>query len=825
MRSLVQDFASAALDRAFHPLGCKSDKSPIISREKIKDRPPTWKEIDRWECPMVGLICGNEVNPVLAIDFDQAGLFFDAYKARVMAERPELWARLTIERSMSGGYHIWIKTKRPFMTQKLAHNVIEVEGPGEFKSCGKDYKSFEYHGKWIINPDAIETRGATKGMGSYCVCAPSPGYELLQGKILSMPLLEDEEVDYLLSLAREFETYFPEPKEPRLKREVRAADGDRPGDDFNARGEILPILEKHGWTVSKEVGYRQHLARPGKTGCTSATLTDERIFYPFSSNSHPFEADTAYSPFSVYALLEHDGDFAEAAGDLATQGYGNHDGESDWNPEGGQTPGARAWPAFVPFDDSPPDLPRDTLPGILGRFAEGLAEATQTPRELSAVNVLGVVALAVQHKLIVRVKFDYAEGVNLYALVASEPGERKSAIVTACKEPLVEWEAQQEAQMLGVIQEVISHRKTLEKAIDKARIRASTAKDADTRKQASRDVYDMERELPEVPALPRLLVDDCTPEALAEVMAGNGESIGMLEAEGGALDTLGGRYSSGVPNLDLVLKGYSAEPVTVDRKGKQPIRLRHPRITMILTPQPSVLRAAGSNQAFMGRGLIGRCLLILPRPLVGFRDNDKTMPETLTREWHDYINSLLAIPAQTPPCEITLSKDAYDLWIRFSQDVEHAQRPGEDFEFIRAWASKATGLVIRIAGLFHLAEGPGAVGRPIPATTMLRAISFTTWASIHAKYAFSSFGMDEGQEAGKRALEWLRRERKDVVTANELYQAIRGRFQKMEQVRPGIKVLVDRGALVPRGKEQRVGRPSDTYEVNPAIFGGDHETC
>lgn len=825
MSTLFQDFASAALDRAFHPIGCKADKSPIINREKIKDRPPTWKEIERSEFPMVGLVCGNEVNPVLAIDFDQAGVFFEPYKTRIMVERPALWERLTVEKTMNDGVHIWIRTKRPYMTQKLAHNVIEVEGPGEFKSCGKFYKSFEYRGKWVINPDAIETRGATKGMGAYCVCAPSPGYELIQGKILSMPLLEDEEVDYLLSLAREFETYFPEPKEPKLKREVQTADGNRPGDDFNARGEILPILEKHGWTVSKQVGDRLHLARPGKTGCTSATLTDERIFYPFSSNSHPFEADTAYSPFSVYALLEHDGNFADAAGDLATQGYGDRDGESDWSTEGGRRVGTTTWPAFVPFEESPQDLPPGILPGILGRFAEGLAEATQTPRELSAVNVLGVVALAVQHKLIVRVKFDYAEGVNLYALVASEPGERKSAVVSACKEPHVEWEAEQERQALAAIQEAISHKKTLEKAIEKARAKAANAKDSEARKQAMRDVYDMECELPEVPPLPRLLVDDCTPEALAEVMAGNGESIGMLEAEGGALDTLAGRYSSGVPNLDLILKGYSAEPVTVDRKGKPPIRLRNPRITMILTPQPSVLRTAGSNQAFMGRGLIGRCLLVLPRPLVGFRDNDKTMPEALTREWSDYVKSLLSIPAQPTPHEITLTKGAYDLWLAFSKDVERAQRPGEEFEFIRAWASKATGLVVRIAGLFHLAEGAGMFMDPIRPETMERAISFTAWAAIHAKYAFSSFGMDEGQEAGKRALEWLRSDRKDVVTASEIYQAIRGRFPKMEQVRPGIAVLVDRGALVPREKERRAGRPSDVYDVNPAIFGGDHGAC
>lgn len=334
MKSLVQDFASAALDRGFHPLGCKEDKSPINVRSATNDRIPTPAEVNGWTCPKVGLVCGNEVNPVLAIDFDQAGLFFDAYRARVMAERPELWARLTIERSMNGGYHIWGRTKRPYMTQKLAHNVIEVEGPGEFKSCGKDYKAFEYRGKWVIAPDAIETRGATKGMGSYCVCSPSPGYELLQGKILSMTLLEDEEVDYLLSLAREFETYFPEPKEYKIKPEGRAADGNRPGDDFNARGDSLPILEKHGWSVSKEVGDRLHLARPGKTGCTSATLTADGIFYPFSSNSLPFEDGKAYSRFSVYAILEHDGDFAAAAKDLSAQGYGSESVSPSQSPRG-----------------------------------------------------------------------------------------------------------------------------------------------------------------------------------------------------------------------------------------------------------------------------------------------------------------------------------------------------------------------------------------------------------------------------------------------------------------------------------------------------------
>lgn len=496
-------------------------------------------------------------------------------------------------------------------------------------------------------------------------------------------------------------------------------------------------------------------------------------------------------------------------------------GESDWNPNGGQTAPLSPWPDFIDFDEQPPDLPAGILPGILGEFSEGLAHATQTPRELAAVNVLGVVALAVQHKLIVRVKPDYSEGLNLYAIVASEPGERKSAVVSAVKAPLVDWEIAQEAFSLEEIRDAMSKRRTMEKAVEKARTKAASAKTAEERRQAAEEICQMERELPEVPTLPRLLVDDVTPEALAPIMAGSGESIGMLEAEGGALDTLSGRYSNGVPNIDLFLKAFGAETVIIDRKGKEPIRLRKPRLTMILTPQPSVLRAAGSNEVFMGRGLIARCLLVLPRPLVGFRDNAQTIPPDLTRKWTAYVNGLLAIPGQATPRELTLSPEAFSLWLDFSNDVEVAQRPGGEFEFMRAWASKLTGLVVRLAGILHMAQGLPAIHMPIGLETMRNAVMLATWAAEHAKHAYSCFGLDDGLEAAKRALEWIRKEPRESVTAREILRALRGRFPTMEKIRPGLDVLVDRGALVPRDggrPSSKGGRPSETYGVNPAVY-------
>lgn len=304
-----------------------------------------------------------------------------------------------------------------------------------------------------------------------------------------------------------------------------------------------------------------------------------------------------------------------------------------------------------------------------------------------------------------------------------------------------------------------------------------------------------------------------------------GEAVGLL-CEGGALDTLSGRYSNGVPNIDLFLKGFGAESVVIDRKGKESVRLRKPRITMVLTPQPSVLRAAGSNEVFMGRGLVARCLLVMPRPLVGFRDNSQTIPQDLSNKWAAYVNGLLAIPAQDNPIELTLTPEAFALWLEFSNDVEVAQRPGGEFEFMRAWASKLTGLVVRLAGLLHMAQGLPAIHAQIGLETMQRAVMLATWTADHAKHAYSSFGLDDGLEAAKRALEWMRKERRETVTARDVLRALRGRFPSMEKIRPGLDVLVDRGFLIPRDSGRtspKGGRPSETFAVNPALY--EEATC
>ena len=141
----------------------------------------------------------------------------------------------------------------------------------------------------------------------------------------------------------------PQELEPRevvdaCGRSASEPGGSRPGDVYNEWGDVLSLLEGHGWTVHERrgPGGTIYLTRPGKDPRDGISATfgrdGRRILYVFSSNAPPFEAGKGYTPFTVYALLEHGGDFASAASALASQGYVEPGAEDSAKWQGGARP-------------------------------------------------------------------------------------------------------------------------------------------------------------------------------------------------------------------------------------------------------------------------------------------------------------------------------------------------------------------------------------------------------------------------------------------------------------------------------------------------------
>jgi hypothetical protein len=128
-------------------------------------------------------------------------------------------------------------------------------------------------------------------------------------------------LDLLLSCGRALNREGREAPRPHLP-----GSGTSPGDAYDARatsGELVALLESHGWKVAFRRGEAVYLRRPDKKdrGISATWNHIPGRFYVFTTSTQ-FEPEHVYKPYAVYAVLEHDGDFHAAARALAGRGYG-----------------------------------------------------------------------------------------------------------------------------------------------------------------------------------------------------------------------------------------------------------------------------------------------------------------------------------------------------------------------------------------------------------------------------------------------------------------------------------------------------------------------
>ncbi|MEW8331608.1 MAG: DUF3987 domain-containing protein, partial [Candidatus Thiodiazotropha sp.] len=137
--------------------------------------------------------------------------------------------------------------------------------------------------------------------------------------------------------------------------------------------------------------------------------------------------------------------------------------------------------------------------------------------------------------------------------------------------------------------------------------------------QALREIEDIESQMPGIPTPLRLVADDVTPEKLASLLAENDGKMAIVSAEGGIFESIAGRYSNGIPNLDVILKGHAGDNLRVDRIGRESELIDSPALTIGLTVQPEVLKGLATKPGFRDRGLIGRFWLVMPPSMTGRR--------------------------------------------------------------------------------------------------------------------------------------------------------------------------------------------------------------
>jgi hypothetical protein len=493
--------------------------------------------------------------------------------------------------------------------------------------------------------------------------------------------------------------------------------------------------------------------------------------------------------------------------------------------------GGRGWEPPIPVGVSGdvPAFPVEVLPGWLGDYVAAVATATQTPPDLAGMLALAVLATVAAGAVEVEPRPGWQEPLCLFIAVGMDAGTRKSSVFTALTQPVADFEHQQATAALPAITETVTLRRIADQAAAHAEAAASKAPiDQQQERQAEAIARAAEAANLVVPPLPRWLVDDATPEALAGLLATYGR-IAILSPEGDVFDQMAGRYNqSSGPNLGVYLKGHAGDLLKVDRRGRPPEYVQRPCLTIGLAVQPEVLQGLASRPGFGGRGLLARFLYSLPESLVGRRQPGAPPVPSAVADRYALELQALAASLTSPvddqgPTLLTLEPPAAELLLGFERDLEPRLAADRgDLAHLAGWAAKLAGATCRLAALLHLASHlRDGWARPIAADTFAAAVRLADYLVEHAQAVFDLMGADPRTDDARWLLDWIGRTNQAQFSRRDAHQAARGRFPKATDLEPALRLLEEHSYLrrvdpEPSRDPHGRGRPaSPRFLVNP----------
>lgn len=478
------------------------------------------------------------------------------------------------------------------------------------------------------------------------------------------------------------------------------------------------------------------------------------------------------------------------------------------------------------------EFPVDALPDKIRPYIQATAGSLQVSVDMVATFVIAIISLCVQGKYRIQVKPDWEEPVNLYAVVVMRPSERKSPTLKMVSAPVFEYMEEENERRQPDIAEYETKKKILTGQIKNISNSIAGSYKKDNSKYTMEDILECQEELRKLEEEGirelKLIVDDVTPEALVSTMKENNDRIGIVSAEGGIFGTMAGRYNDHT-NIDIFLKGYSGEYYSTARIGRQGNTLKHPLITIVLAVQPQVICDIMDNKEFSGRGLLARFLYSIPNSLVGSRKyRTEPVNKALKEDYNNLIKDLLKTNEMDFERTIRLSEEA-DLQSEiYNQQIE--RRLTDDLEQIEEWAGKLHGNTMRIAAIFHIVKyGWDAVNVPLEAETLAGAIKVGRYYLEHSMAAFDMMGLSDPQDVkdAKYIISRIEQNSKnsnnskntEIITKRNAYDLCKGHFKSVEEMEPGLQVLVEHGYIaIKKEKPAGRGRPSEQIYINPAYY-------
>jgi hypothetical protein len=455
------------------------------------------------------------------------------------------------------------------------------------------------------------------------------------------------------------------------------------------------------------------------------------------------------------------------------------------------TGGVAAAADWVPF-------PADALPESVARFVREAGRAINIDESVVSVTLLATLASCVGTTRFVSINADWREPCVIWSATVAPSGTKKSPTMRLVLGPL------RREQDLAFK----DHAEELKRYEGHALIYERTLRDWSRAKGAT------DPPLPPIrPEARRYILDDTTTEAAAMILKSNPRGVLLASDELSGWISAFDRYRSGRGgDAQRWISCYSAEALTVDRKGSGTIHIPKAAVSVTGTIQPRIL-AEVLGRRNLENGLAARFVLAMPpeRPALY---SSLRISESSKTALAGIVAGLLAlrhdIDPDGNPCAVVLpftgeAEAAFRAW--HDENAMDAYREGDSD--VKAALSKLPGQCARLALLVELIEavGEGAPAAAVEAGAVRRAISLARWFGHEARRVYARLGESPGDRELRELEDWIRRHG-SVATIRDVTRGPRTYRGKHEAAEETMDRLVRQGRAAWEDSGPGAGHPT-----------------
>ena len=525
-----------------------------------------------------GLVCGTVSDGIEAIDVDLKVL--DTKEERDIYEKDLLnylsdnvdsfYKKVAIYRTLNNGLHIIYKAENIEGNQKLA----KVKGKAEA---------------------IIETRG----IGGYIQIYPDFHHRGLKYEGIAKITNEDRSI--LIECCKSLNEEIKEEIKPKETKKEVQQEGLSPWSDYNERTNVFDLISNE-FTVVRQLSNYTLIKRNGSESLTSGKIFhDSNCIYLHSTGTR-YDAEKLLSPFIIYTIQNHNGDFTASSKDLYDKGFGTRFESKKYE-----------FKEEIKEPIKENNFPIDVFPKQLQLYVKENTEKLGLVADFMGSALLWTASTVIGNSLNIQIKKGWLDNCTVWIACVASAGVGKSPSIGGITKTLEK--LNQKEQKLFAKEE----KKFLEyKGLDKEEKKYQDA--------------------PKDPVNKQFLANDITLEALTGLLAQNPNGVGVLKDELNGWVQDMNKYRDG-SDLSFWLTSFNGGSYSSNRKTSGNTFVDSPFVPVIGGIQPSILSDLATSER-QESGFMDRLLLSHPNATVN-KFNDDELDEDLIDWYSGYVRGII----------------------------------------------------------------------------------------------------------------------------------------------------------------------------------------